>query len=279
MLIALLRPRLSLMVAASALVGYALAPLREGWANAGPTVLGVLLLTAGCSALNQVQERDLDARMARTRHRPLASGRFSPPAGMFFASALLLAGVALLATTGQALVVGLGLLAVLWYNGVYTPLKRRTPLALLPGALCGAIAPLIGWCAAGGHPADYRIVLLAGTLVLWQIPHFWSLAQAHREDYLRAGLPSLFTRLAPADLRRLGLLWSAALLLATAQLLVFQVVAHPATRLLLVAVVAAGILRVGRCLQRREPLPFAPLNAFMALLLLALLLDSALPPL
>lgn len=110
-------------------------------------------------------------------------------------------------------------------------------------------------------------------------PHFWGLAQAHRDDYRQAGLPGLFTRLDDADLRRLGLLRITALLSATAQLLIFQVVIHPAARLLLVAVVAAGILRVGRCLQRRESPPFAHLNAFMALLLLALLLDSALPPL
>lgn len=276
MVLVLTRLRLSLMVAASALAGYALFPLRSGWSGAMPAVAGVLLLAAGCSALNQWQERQSDGLMERTRLRPLASGRLSPGAGLAIASGLLSLALLLLALTGKPVVFGLGLFAILWYNGVYTGLKRRTPLALLPGALCGAIAPLLGWCAAGGQPGDYRIVLLAGTLVLWQIPHFWSFACRHRDDYLRAGLPSLFTLFNDGQIRRLGVLWSAALLVATVQLLAFQIVAHPAARLLLVLVVAAGLGSVGRCAWKGEPLPFGPLNAFMALLLLALLLDTTL---
>lgn len=276
MLFVLIRLRLSLMVAASALAGYALFPLREGWIGALPVVFGVLLLSAGCSALNQVQERRSDALMQRTRLRPLASGTLPLRTGLAIAAGLLILGLLLLALGGKAVVFALGVFALLWYNGVYTPLKKRSALALLPGALCGAIAPLIGWNAAGGNLADYRIVLLAGTLVLWQIPHFWSFASRHRDDYLRAGLPSLFTQFDAGQIRRLGVLWSAALLVATAQLLAFQIVAHPAARLLLVLVVAAGLASVGRCAWRREALPFARLNAYMALLLLALLLDTAL---
>lgn len=279
MFLVLTRLRLSLMVATSALAGYALYPLRGGWNEAFPAVAGVLLLAAGCSALNQLQERQSDALMERTRRRPLASGRLSPGAGLALASGLLAAALLLLASTASPLVFGLGLFSILWYNGVYTGLKRRTALALLPGALCGAIAPLIGWSAAGGSPGDYRIVLLAGTLVLWQIPHFWSLACRHRDDYLRAGLPSLFTLFNDGQIRRLGVLWSAALLIATGQLLAFNVVAHPVARLLLALVVAVGLGSVGRCAWKRAPLPFGRLNAYMALLLLALLLDTTLPQL
>lgn len=277
MIFALTRLRLSLMVAASALAGYALYPLRDGVNGAIAAVAGVLLLAAGCSALNQLQERDLDALLQRTRQRPLASGRLSPGRGLAIATGLLLSGLGLLAASGRPAVLGLGLCSILWYNGVYTLLKRRTALALLPGALCGAIAPLIGWTAAGGALSDYRIVLLAGTLVLWQIPHFWSFASRHRDDYLQAGLPCLFTLFNDSQIRRLGLLWSVALLLATGQLLAFQIVVHPLARLLLVLVVAAGLASLGRCAWRREALPFARLNAFMALLLLTLLLDNTLP--
>lgn len=277
MLLVLTRLRLSLMVAASALAGYALFPLRTGWEAALPAVAGVLLLAAGCSALNQLQERDLDALLQRTCQRPLASGRLSPAAGLAIALGLLTAALFFLALSENPRVIGLGLFAILWYNGVYTPLKRRTALALLPGALCGAIAPLLGWSAAGGALSDYRILLLAGTLVLWQIPHFWSFASRHRDDYLQAGLPCLFTLFSAGQIRRIGVLWSAALLVATGQLLAFNIVAHPLSRMLLVLVVAAGLASVGRCAWRREALPFGRLNAFMALLLLALLLDTTLP--
>ena len=276
MLLVLTRLRLSLMVAASALAGYALYPLRGGWIEAVSPITGVLLLAAGCSALNQLQERRSDALMLRTRLRPLASGRLCPSAGLAIALTLLSLALLLLALSENLVVFGLGLFAILWYNGIYTGLKRRTALALLPGALCGAIAPLIGWSAAGGALGDYRIVLLAGTLVLWQIPHFWSFACRHRADYLQAGLPSLFTLFNDGQIRRLGVLWSAALLVATGQLLAFAIVVHPAARMLLVLVVAVGLGSVGRCAWKGEPLPFGRLNAFMALLLLALLLDTTL---
>lgn len=279
MLLVLTRLRLSLMVAASALAGYALHPLRGGWSGAIPAVTGVLLLTAGCSALNQWQERRNDELLQRTRLRPLASERLCPSAGLAIALTLLCLALLLLARSGNLVVCGLGLFAILWYNGVYTGLKRRTALALLPGALCGAIAPLIGWSAAGGALGDYRIVLLAGTLVLWQIPHFWSFASRHRDDYLQTGLPNLFTLFNDGQIRRLGVLWSAALLVATGQLLAFDILVHPAARLLLVLVVAAGLGSVGRCAWKGDPLPFGRLNAFMALLLLALLLDTTLLPL
>lgn len=276
MLPVLIRLRLSLMVAASALAGYALYPLRGGWTEAMAPIGGVLLLAAGCSALNQWQERRSDALLQRTRLRPLASQRLSPGAGLAIAIALLSLALLLLARSENRLVFGLGLFAIVWYNGVYTGLKQRSALALLPGALCGAIAPLIGWSAAGGALDDYRIVLLAGTLVLWQIPHFWSFACRHRADYLRSKLPSLFTLFNDGQIRRLGMLWSAALLVATGQLLAFDILVHPAARLLLVLVVAAGLGSVGRCAWKAEPLPFGRLNAFMALLLLALLLDTTL---
>ncbi len=279
MFLALTRLRLSLMVATSALAGYALYPQRTGWNEAIPAVAGVLLLAAGCSALNQLQERQSDALMERTRRRPLASGRLSPRAGLNISVGLLTVALLFLASTANPLAFALGLFSILWYNGVYTSLKRRTAPALLPGALCGAIAPLIGWSAAGGNPGDYRIVLIAGTLVLWQIPHFWSFACRHRDDYLRAGLPSLFTLFNDAQIRRLGALWSAALLVSTGQLLAFNIVVHPVARLLLVLVVAVGLGSVGRCAWKREPLPFGRLNAYMALLLLALLLDTTLPQL
>lgn len=195
------------MVSASALAGYLLFPAPPRGGVAFLLVAGVFLLAAGCSALNQVQERVTDALMARTCRRPVACGLLSPRAGAAMAAGLLAAGLFLLALSGSGRAVGLGLFACLWYNGVYTGLKRRTPFATLPGALCGAIPPMMGWSCAGGALADYRVVLLAGILVLWQLPHFWLLALSNREELARAGFPPLFPTLPEARVRRIVFVW------------------------------------------------------------------------
>lgn len=184
-LLVLVRLRLSAAVAATAAAGALLA------GGSGEIVAlaagGVFLLAGGASALNQVQERRLDARMIRTRQRPLPAGRLRPGRALALSLLLLAGGLALLiAPPATAL---LGGAAVLLYNGLYTFFKPRTLFALLPGALAGALPPLIGWTAAGGSPGDPRILLPAACLFLWQIPHFWLFASRWREDLRQAGLP------------------------------------------------------------------------------------------
>lgn len=269
-MLTLFRPSLSAVAALSALAGCALYPAAHAAGDAVLLLFGVFLLAAGCSALNQVQERDLDARMERTRRRPVASGRLSPRAGV--ACALTLAALALTLLWQMGPVPALlGLGALVCYNGVYTPLKRRTVFALLPGALCGSLPPLIGWAAAGGRLDDYRIVLLAGLLFLWQIPHFWFFALKHREDFRRASLPTLST----ARLRRLSLLWVFALACATLLLLIFGLLHTPAARLL--GAMAAFGLAGGtglRLLADRGGEPFANLNLALLLILSSLLAEG-----
>jgi protoheme IX farnesyltransferase len=205
----LVRLRLSLAVAGAALAGYRLSG-GVSLAAALTATTGVFLLAACGSILNQVQERRSDALMTRTRLRPLPAGRLQPRTALI---AGLLAGIGgtLILLPASRAAAGTGLAALLCYNGLYTPLKKRSALALLPGALCGSLAPVIGWLAGGGRPADYRIVLLSGLLLLWQIPHFWLLALKHRNDLRRAGLfPDL--PMAPTrHVRRLIFVWAFAL--------------------------------------------------------------------
>ena len=274
----LFRPPIALMTAASALAGYALYPSPHEPATATLLLAGVGLLAAGCSALNQVQERDVDARMERTRHRPVACGRLSVRAGLTLALTLTAGGLLLLAATGET-VLALGAFALIWYNGVYTPLKRRTTFAVLPGALCGALPPLIGWAAAGGDPADFRIVLFAGLIFLWQIPHFWFFALKHRKDFQRSGLPTVFTRVTPAQLNRLALAWVFSLACATLLLPAFGLLQHPAARLLGWAAAAglAGGAAQMLLTSRPDPPrgePFGRLNLALLLILSALLVEG-----
>jgi protoheme IX farnesyltransferase len=154
------------------------------------TLLGTALVAGGANALNQVAERDVDALMRRTEGRPLPSGRLSPFAAGAFAWTIALAGLAELAAFVSLPTALIAAATLVSYVYVYTPLKRRTTIATLVGAVPGAL-PIVGGWAAAGAPLDVRAGALFGLMFLWQIPHFLALAWIYREDYARAGLKML----------------------------------------------------------------------------------------
>ncbi|GFE60155.1 protoheme IX farnesyltransferase [Geobacter sp. AOG2] len=201
-LLRLFRPRLALLNGVAALGGYLLHPAAVNFVSVVALVGGVALLAAGGSAINQVLERDLDSLMVRTSRRPLPRGELTPLSGTVIGLGTIMVGLIVLALVGGPLPPLLGVASLTWYLAVYTPLKRRTSLALALGAACGAVPPLIGWCLAGGGVWDYRIMLLAGLLYLWQIPHFWLFQRRHAADYRFAGIP-LFC----SPVRGGGLFW------------------------------------------------------------------------
>jgi protoheme IX farnesyltransferase len=153
----------------------------------GHVLLGTALVAGGTNALNQVFEADVDRRMQRTKGRPLPTGRLLPGPAATFAWGLGVTGVAYLALTVGWLVAGIALLTLMSYVFVYTPLKRRTTLSTLIGAVPGALPVLGGWVAARGRAGPEAVVLF-GILFLWQLPHFLALAWIYREDYRAAGL-------------------------------------------------------------------------------------------
>jgi protoheme IX farnesyltransferase len=176
------------------------------------TLLGTALVAGGTNALNQLRERDIDARMERTRRRPLPSGRVSPRAAGWFAGGISIVGVAYLAVAVNLLTAALAALTLVSYVFLYTPLKRRTTLNTLIGAVPGALPIVGGWTAAGGS-LDAAVGALFWILFLWQLPHFLALAWIYREDYRRGGL-AMLSVLDP-DGRRTGhmvLLYALALL-------------------------------------------------------------------
>lgn len=150
------------------------------------TICGTVLVAGGTATLNQYVERHFDAQMRRTALRPLATGRVKPSAGRSLGLVMVVAGSAYLAVAVNALTGALAIATVLGYLLVYTPLKRRSSLCTLIGALPGATPPLIGWAAAAGRLQAGAWVLYA-ILLLWQIPHFMAIAWIYREDYERAG--------------------------------------------------------------------------------------------
>jgi len=201
-----------LLVLVSAAAGFMLsAPLgvRFPWAKGLLMLVGVMLLSCGASALNQVQERERDGRMARTVGRPLPSGRLSRTQGLIFSLIGITSG-ALILWMGIGRTAGiLGLIAAAFYNGVYTPwLKPTSPFAAVPGAIPGAIPPVIGWVAGGGSVVDVGAVILFGILFLWQMPHFWALALRYRADYAAGGFPMVSETVGVEGTARLILLYA-----------------------------------------------------------------------
>jgi len=158
------------------------------WRITTHALVGAALVAAGASALNQWSEREVDARMRRTRDRPLPAGRLQPGEVLVLGIASAAGGVVYLAATlASALAAVVAALTLLTYIFVYTPLKRRTPLNTLVGAIPGALPPVIGWTAVRGSVGAEAGALFA-VLFLWQVPHFLAIAWIYREDYGRAGL-------------------------------------------------------------------------------------------
>ena len=212
-ILVLVKARLTLMVIVTTLIGFLF-----GWR--GPldtwllfhTLFGTFMAAAGASVLNQVFEAEYDARMRRTKDRPIPMHRISRDSGLFIGITASAVGVVYLSITTNILAAVLAALTIGTYVFVYTPLKRVTTLNTIVGAVPGALPPVIGWAAARGDAA-FESWILFTILFLWQMPHFLAIAWLYREDYRRAG----FCMLSAQDTEcrqtgRLALLYSMGLI-------------------------------------------------------------------
>jgi protoheme IX farnesyltransferase len=191
-LLVLMKVRLNSLVVFTTAGGYYMAagPHTEALALVTSCV-ATALVASGAAGLNQVSERDVDRRMERTRTRPVAEGRMSPAMGRAISLGLVLAGIAGLLVFANVTAAVLAGITALTYITIYTPMKRRTSLATVVGAVPGALPPIIGWTAAGGllgQPEPWSLFLL---MFFWQLPHFLAISWLYRDDYARAGLPML----------------------------------------------------------------------------------------
>jgi protoheme IX farnesyltransferase len=186
----LTKPEVNFLIAVTAAAGFWMgAPASLAhfpWTSLLHTLVGTVLVASGAAALNQLIELRFDGQMRRTARRPLVSRRIEPSHALWFGISLSVFGALYLAVTTNALASLLSILTLLGYLFLYTPLKRKTPLCTLIGALPGAAPPLIGWAAACGR-LDGNAWLLFAIVFLWQLPHFMAIAWMYREDYARAG--------------------------------------------------------------------------------------------
>jgi heme o synthase len=182
----LTKPEVNLLILISTSAGYALGNEGEfGWWKLLHTLLGTLAVASGTATLNQFMERRHDAEMRRTAGRPLPAGRIRAREALWFGVLLSVVGFSYLLFAVNALSAIVAALTLLSYLLIYTPLKRKTPLCTLLGAVPGSMPILIGWCAAS-TTLDLRAGLLFSLLFLWQFPHFLAIALMYREDYERA---------------------------------------------------------------------------------------------
>jgi protoheme IX farnesyltransferase len=187
----LTKPRITALVLVTTLVGFVTS-------SAGPVpglallwaLLGTGAVAAGASVLNQVIERRADALMHRTRTRPIPAGRVTPAEATFFGALLSSLGLGMLLFGSGPLAAAVATATLLSYLVLYTPLKPRTPLSTLVGAVPGALPPVIGWAAARGS-LDWGAFVLFAIIFFWQIPHFLAIAWLYRDDYERGGFPML----------------------------------------------------------------------------------------
>jgi protoheme IX farnesyltransferase len=257
----LAKVKITFAVALTTITGYLLA---GGTFDTGlilPT-LGIFLLACGSSAINHFQEYDRDAKMERTRNRPIPSGRISPAGALIFAFLLSAGGSVLLYLGSGMLGMQLGLLALIWYNVIYTPLKKKTAFAVVPGAVIGSIPPLVGWVAARGHLGDPRAIFMAFFFFIWQVPHFWLLMLKYGEEYVKAGYPSITQIYSSRQIKNITFIWILATAVSALMLPVFDVVDS--------WVVMGGLLmssiwlvaQFSRLLSVRD-LAFSPIRYFM----------------
>jgi len=189
--LALTKPRLNVLVVATSAAGYYLGSTGAIDAlSMTEAVVGTALVAGGAAVLNQLYERDTDALMRRTRMRPLPAGRVSTDTARAFGLVLSTAGLVILAARANWLSAGLAFATLLTYLVIYTPMKRRSPLSTIVGAVPGALPALIGWTASHGS-IDRSGAALFAIVFCWQLPHFMAISWLYRDDYAKAGFPML----------------------------------------------------------------------------------------
>jgi heme o synthase len=198
--------KITVAVAFTTITGYILAARGYDPGFFLPT-LGIFFLACGSSVFNHLQERRTDALMSRTSHRPLPAHRISSGFALLIGVFEMLTGCLILLLSSGIAALLLGLLAMVWYNLVYTNLKRITPHAVIPGSVIGSIPPLVGWVSAGGRLFSLPALILALFFFVWQVPHFYLLAIKYGGEYTKAGLPSITERWSEGQIKKNIFLW------------------------------------------------------------------------
>ena len=268
--------RISLPVALSALAGYV---LYSGEINTQGLLLaaGVFFMSCGSGALNHWQEHSTDALMPRTHKRPIPSGRISPSQGLMVVLGYTLTGSLVLVFSNPFIALILSWATLASYNLIYTPLKKVTAFAVIPGSLVGALPPIIGWSAAGGNLFSETILIVATFFFIGQIPHFWLLLLLFGNQYKLAGLPSLTDIFSGNQIKRITYIWVLTTV-ASALLVLFFVFTQPVLIFILIFYILYLLVSLTRSVFFQDEFKvlqaFYKLNFLYLFMMLFLIADS-----
>jgi protoheme IX farnesyltransferase len=270
--------RITSFVTLTTAVGF-IAAAGELNSNFVAPVVGILILACGSAIVNHIQERNTDALMNRTKGRPIPSGDISVKNATTLAILLICTGSIILYFGAGLLAMGLALLNLLWYNAFYTPLKRKSSLAIIPGSLVGAIPPAVGWVAAGGYIFDKEIIIISAFFFIWQIPHFWLLMISFDQEYKQAGFPTITKFFNKDQFARIIYVWIVATVVTGLLIPFFNVVEFS---FMYYSMLVAGILltwSTAKLLSRQNEyisfrFAFKEINLFALLVLLVITVDK-----
>lgn len=273
----IVKMRITVMVSFTTALGYFLGTNRISFDFIYP-VIGIFLLACGSAALNQYQERNTDALMERTKNRPIPSGRIKASGVFAISMSLLLLGSVVLILKTNFTVLSVGLITFFWYNGVYTLLKKKMSLAIIPGSLVGALPPLAGWAAAEAGITDIKILYIALYFFVWQIPHFWLLLLIHGEDFSRGGFPVLTDTMSKKAIASITFVMLLVTVLVSVAIPVFNIINYNTTYFLLLMFAAFMIYSAHRFfvseLGRKDILKaFIGINIFTLFFIILLIVD------
>jgi heme o synthase len=272
--------KITIAVAFTTITGYVVFAGRLDAAVLLPT-FALWLLAAGSAVFNHWQERRTDALMDRTRNRPIPSGSISANNAFALGAVLATVGSVLLWWDAGVVAMLLGQLALVWYNIIYTPMKRKTAFAVIPGSVIGALPPAVGWVAAGGSVFDTQIWLVAFFFFIWQVPHFWLLLLKFGPQYEQAGFPTLTSMYSHRQIKQITFLWTAATAITCIMIVALGVVQSSVSGFLLMGMSVGLIALFVRLLlpsneQFNPRAYFLHINIYALLVMVFLSIDSML---
>lgn len=274
----LCKMKIALFTSFSAITGFIVAR-RLFEAQVIIIAIGIFFLACGSSALNQYLERDTDSKMPRTMNRPIPSGRIAPFPALIFSLIFISQGLFALLLSGILAAPLMGAFAVIWYNCLYTFLKRKSAFAVIPGALVGAVPVAIGWISGGGGLYDPRLLILSFFFFMWQVPHSWLFILKYGEEYEQAGLPSLTATFSRGQLARINFIWISATAVSCLLIAAGGTTRIFSINMLLVALSAWLVWNGARLLQRNKlrsaySLAFRNINVYMFSIMILLSTDN-----
>lgn len=243
-------------------------------------LIGIFILSSGSAVMNEYQERRWDAIMRRTRKRPIPSGKIKPNTALAISVSEIIVGTLLVYFGGGMTAAILAFMAFIWYNAIYTPLKRVSSYAVIPGSVIGSLPPMVGWVVGGGSLLVPGVYVMAAFFFVAQVPHFWLLMIKYGDDYISAGYPTINEKMNLVQIKRLTFIWIVATAVNIVLLIFFGLIQTPVFKIVIVASAIWLVVAFARLLRKTDD-DFNPIRYFikMNFVFLAVILSMVIDPL